>query len=549
MGGAEQSQYLSGVTRLALILAGRIHLHIRGILINVKTKLMVNTSANNKRIAKNTLILYVRMLFMMLISLYTSRVILNALGAEDFGIYNVVGGVVAMMSFFSSSMATATQRFLNYEMGRGHVENLQNIFSVSFISYCIIGIIVVLVAETAGLWFLQNKLVIPSERMFAAFWVYQFSIATFIVSLLSVPYSATIIAHEKMSAFAYISIIEAIGKLVIAYLISISFMDKLIFYAILMFLVSLMVRGVYTIYCKKHFPECKLQWIWKKDLFQQLFSFSGWMLVGTVCNIFNTQGVNMLINIYFGPVLNAARAVAMQVYNAVNSFAVNFMTATRPQIMKSYAQKDYSYTYKLVYSSSKLSFGLLFILSIPLLLDTDYILELWLKKVPDFADKFVQLALIDLLITSAFSPIATLSQASGKIRNYQLIISVGFVLIFVLSWIAYYCGFPVYYTFVISIIINFIGLFVRVWEMKCSQEFPMAVYLKKVVMPICITFFITMILTKIIQMGLSLSESLVDFIVNNSVYMCIGVLLLWVITFDKKEKELIMDFVIKKIKR
>ena len=510
---------------------------------------MVNTSANNKRIAKNTLILYVRMLFMMLISLYTSRVILNALGAEDFGIYNVVGGVVAMMSFFSSSMATATQRFLNYEMGRGHVENLQNIFSVSFISYCIIGIIVVLVAETAGLWFLQNKLVIPSERMFAAFWVYQFSIATFIVSLLSVPYSATIIAHEKMSAFAYISIIEAIGKLVIAYLISISFMDKLIFYAILMFLVSLMVRGVYTIYCKKHFPECKLQWIWKKDLFQQLFSFSGWMLVGTVCNIFNTQGVNMLINIYFGPVLNAARAVAMQVYNAVNSFAVNFMTATRPQIMKSYAQKDYSYTYKLVYSSSKLSFGLLFILSIPLLLDTDYILELWLKKVPDFADKFVQLALIDLLITSAFSPIATLSQASGKIRNYQLIISVGFVLIFVLSWIAYYCGFPVYYTFVISIIINFIGLFVRVWEMKCSQEFPMAVYLKKVVMPICITFFITMILTKIIQMGLSLSESLVDFIVNNSVYMCIGVLLLWVITFDKKEKELIMDFVIKKIKR
>lgn len=479
---------------------------------------MTKATENNKKIAKNTLLLYVRMLFTMGVALYTSRVILNALGIEDFGIYNIVGGVVAMMNFFNGSMATATQRFLNYEMGRGNFQKLQDVFSASFISYCVIAIIVIIVAETIGLWFLQNKLIIPDDRINAAFWVYQLSIAAFVVNLLSVPYNAAIIAHEKMSAFAYISILEVLGKLTIAYFISYSFIDKLVFYAVLTFCVSLIIRSIYSIYCKKYFAECQFQWTWKKDLFQKLFSFSGWMLIGTVCNIFNTQGINMLINLYFGPILNASRAVAMQVYNAINTLAVNFMIATKPQIIKSYAQKDFNYMYKLIYTSSKLSFGLLFLFSIPLLLDTNYILLLWLKEVPESSDCFIQLTLIDLLITSAFSPLATLSQASGRIRNYQLIISTGFILIFAISWLLYYWGYPAYYAFITSIIINLIGLFLRIWELGYSQRFPINIYLKEVVVPICITFFITMISIKIIQFRLLESTSFIE-LIRNSFYM------------------------------
>lgn len=454
-----------------------------------------------------------------------------------------------MMNFFNSSMATATQRFLNYEMGRGHFENLRNVFSSSFISYCIIAIVAVFVAETLGLWFLQNKLVIPIDRVDAAFWVYQLSVASFVVSFLSVPYDAVIIAHERMSAFAYISFVEVLGKLIIAYLISISFMDKLVFYALLMWFVSIISRGVYVVYCKKHFKECELQWVWKRELFQKLFGFSGWMLIGTICNIFNTQGINMLINIYFGPVLNASRAISMQVYNAVNSFAANFMMATRPQIVKSYAQKNYVYMHKLVYTSSKFSFGLLFLLSIPLFFDTDYILLLWLKKIPESADVFIQLTLMDSLITSAFSPLATLSQASGRIRNYQLIISVGFLLIFLFSWLFYYWGYPVYYAFIVPICINLIGLYFRIWELKCSQDFPMGIYLKRVVMPICVTLVLTMASIKLIQTGLLETASIMDFLMNNILYVSIGLFLFWRITLDKMERKTIKEFVVKKIKR
>lgn len=502
---------------------------------------------NNKRIAKNTLLLYVRMLLIMVVTLYTSRVVLRTLGVEDYGVYNVVGGIVAMFGFFNSSMATAIQRFLNYEIGCGNTGNLIRIFSVSFFSYCFIAILVVIVAETFGLWFLYNKLVIPAERLNAALWVYQFTIIIFIINLLSVPYNAAIIAHEKMSAFAYISILEVIGKLLIAYLIVISPIDKMVFYGLLMCLMSLAIRSVYTYYCKRHFEECHLKWGWDRDILKQLFSFSGWMLAGTSAHLFNTQGINFLINIFFGPVLNAARAISLQVYNAINSFAFNYMMAVRPQIIKSYAQKNYDYMYQLVFASTKFSFVLLFLLSLPILLHTDYILALWLEQVPEYTSIFVQLTLVDLLVTCTFSPIASLSQASGKIRNYQLIISIGFVLTFAITWGLYENGYSVYSAFIVSILINLIGLFVRVYELKYSQGFPAFKYLKQVFVPVLISFLLVSFLSFVLKSLLQFENSVYALFFSTLVYWSIGILITWMLILNRNEKSFVKKMVHKMI--
>ena len=335
---------------------------------------MSNTTENNKRIAKNTLLLYFRMLFLMAVSLYTSRVVLNALGVEDFGIYNVVGGVVAMFSVLSGSLSTAISRFITYELGKGNKENLNKIFSSAVtIQFGLAGIIILL-AETIGIWFLNIKMNIPEVRMEAANWVFQFSILTFAINLISVPYNASIIAHEKMSAFAYISILEAVGKLTIAYLITISPIDKLIFYAILMCAVALVVRLTYGNYCKRHFSECTYHFSWDKLLLKQMFGFAGWNFIGASSAILRDQGGNVVINLFCGPTVNAARGIAFQVNNAVNQFVTNFMTALNPQITKSYASGDKEYMMTLIFQGARLSFYMLFLLSLPILVNTHYIL-------------------------------------------------------------------------------------------------------------------------------------------------------------------------------
>lgn len=509
----------------------------------------MDVQSDSKRIVKNTALLYFRLLLTMAVGLYTSRVVLNALGAEDFGIYNVVGGVVAMLSFFNSSMATATQRFLNYEMGKGNVGNLPKVFSMSFITYCVIAVIVLLISETVGLWFVVNKLVIPQDRVDAAFWVYQISIMTFIVNMLSVPYNAVIIAHEKMSAFAYISVFEAIGKLLLAYLITVSPIDKLVFYAILMFIMSLVIRGIYGVYCRRHFEESKIRLLWDVSLLKRLFSFSGWMLSGTVANLFSTQGVNMLINIFFGPICNAARAVAMQVFNAVNSFVANFMTAVRPQIVKSYAQQDFSYMYRIVFSSSKLSFFLLFFLSVPIIFETEQILTLWLKNVPADSVLFTRLVLVDLLIISSYSPIAYVSQASGKIKNYQIIISVGFVLIFIVTWLLFSLGFAAYTAFIVMIIMDILGLFARLLELRHSVQFSMGAYLKRVSVPVAITFSLSLCLSIFVKEVMLPDDSIICLFSRTTMYWIISFVVIYTLGMDVVEKKYLKGLISKIIGR
>lgn len=383
---------------------------------------MNNPSLNNKRIAKNTLLLYFRMLFMMVVSLYTSRVVLNALGVEDFGIYNVVGGVVAMFSMLSGSLSAAITRFITYELGTGNRENLKKIFSSSVTIQIGIALLIILLAEAIGVWFLNVKMNIPDARMVAANWVFQFSILTFAINLISVPYNASIIAHERMSAFAYISILEAIGKLVIAFLIVISPMDKLVFYAILMCAVALVVRFAYGAYCKKHFEECTYHFIFDKELLKRMFGFAGWNFIGATSAVLRDQGGNVVINLFCGPAVNAARGIAFQVNNAISGFVTNFMTALNPQITKSYAAGDKDYMMTLIYQGARLSFYMLLLLSLPVLVNTHYILSLWLKIVPNHAVLFVQLVLVFAMSESISNPLITAMLATGRIRNYQLVV-------------------------------------------------------------------------------------------------------------------------------
>lgn len=393
------------------------------------------TAENNKRIAKNTLLLYFRMLFLMGVSLYTSRVVLNALGVENYGIYNVVGGVVAMFSILSGSLSAAISRFITFELGQNNQRKLEKVFSSAVTIQIALALIVVVLAEIVGLWFLNVKMNIPTERMSVANWVFQFSILTFTVNLISVPYNAAIIAHERMSAFAYISILEAVGKLVIAWLITISPLDKLFSYSVLMFVVAVVIRITYSWYCKLNFNECSYHFVFDRGLFKEMFSFAGWNFIGASSFMLKDQGINVLLNIFCGPVVNAARSIAFQVNIAVNSFAQNFMMALNPQIIKSYAVGDLNYMYTLIKQGARFSYYMLLVLSLPIMVRTNYILEAWLNIVPDYTVNFVRIILITSLIDSLSLPLQTVAQATGKIKRYQITVGGLTLLCFPLAYI------------------------------------------------------------------------------------------------------------------
>ena len=442
------------------------------------------TSDNNKRIAKNTLLLYFRMLFMMVVSLYTSRVILNALGVENFGIYNVVGGVVAMFSVISGSLSASISRFITYELGKGELSKLNKIFSASVTIQILLSLIIVVLVESIGVWFLNAKMAIPAERMTAANWVLQFSIVTFVIGLISVPYNATIIAHEKMSAFAYISILEVICKLAIAYLILISPIDKLVFYALLMCLVSILIRFTYGNYCKRHFTECYYHFRWDKSLLKNMFSFAGWSFIGCSAQILLTQGVNIITNLFFGVTANAARGIATQLDGAIRQLVNNFMIALNPQITKSYAAGEYDYTLKLVYQGAKYSYFLVLFVAIPFLLEIDYILKIWLKIFPDNAPIFVRLTIAIIMADVLSLPIITANAASGKIKKYQLVVGGCNMMIFPIVYVCFALGLPVYTAYIVHFIVFFTNLFIRIRLMRGILEITYKDYFKHVLIRI-----------------------------------------------------------------
>lgn len=321
---------------------------------------MSGQSQNNKRIAKNTLLLYFRMIIMMVVSVYTSRVNLMVLGVEDYGIYNVVGGFVTMFLMISASLNNAINRFLTFEIGRGDVKSLTRTFSASVTIQFMLAGIFLLIAETIGFWFVNSKMVIPEERLFAANFVYQFSIISFILSLITVPYNAAIISHEKMSVFAYMSIFDVFGKLTIAWSTLYAPVDKLIFFSGIIMIFSLIMRLIYGIYCKRHFEECRCDFVFDREMLRNMFRFAGWNLIGSASAILRDQGGNIIINLFFGPVVNAARAIAIQVNNAVSGFVNNFQMALTPQITKNYASGNYEYMFTLALQGARLSFYILY---------------------------------------------------------------------------------------------------------------------------------------------------------------------------------------------
>lgn len=441
---------------------------------------MQDFSKNNKRIAKNTLLLYARMLFIMIIQLYTSRIVLNTLGVSDYGIYNVVGGVVTMLGFLNGTMSAATQRYITFELGRGNFSSLQAVFSTTIQIHTLISVIVILFAETIGLWFLNYKMQIPIERHEAAFWVYQCSILASVITIMSVPYNATIIAHEKMSAFAYISILEVVLKLIIVYLLVLSPIDKLILYAILILIVQLLIRLCYSYYCNKHFPESRYKHCFNKQLFQDMISFAGWNLIPNIAAVLNTQGMNILLNLFFGPVVNAARGIAVQVQTAMNQFCANFQMAINPQIVKSYAAKENERTKQLMYRSARFSFYLLFMIVLPMMLETNSILTLWLKIVPENTVIFLRIMMGCILLWTFSNPMCEVAYATGNIKKLNLTCSCIVLLALPISWISLKLGAPAYSSFLFIFLFEIVAQIARMYILRTLTNFSIRDFTQKV---------------------------------------------------------------------
>ncbi len=441
---------------------------------------------NNKRIAKNTIALYIRMFCSMVISLFTSRIILDSLGVDNFGIYNVVGGFVAMFSLMSSALTNSISRFLTFELGKGDTEKLKRVFSTSLNVMFALSIVVLLVGETVGLWFLNYKVNIPIERMGAANLVYQLSIATFIMGLVSVPYNASIVSHEKMTAFAYIGIFEIAMKLVIVYTLYVSPFDKLKTYAILLFLLSLSIRLIYGIYCNRHFQETHYKFVFDKPLLRQMTGFAGWNFLAQGAYQLNGSGVNLLINIFFGVTLNAARGIAYQVNNAVCQFTSNFMVALTPQITKSYAAGELAEMHKLIFRGAKFSYFLTLFFLIPICVETEYILNLWLIEVPDYTVSFVRWTLYITAINMFSGTLIPALHATGNIKRYMIIVGLVEITNFPLTYIAFKLGADPLYSYYIYFGVYLVLMFLRLYLIKdlikmSGKQFVSEVYVKSAV--------------------------------------------------------------------
>jgi O-antigen/teichoic acid export membrane protein len=426
------------------------------------------------------------------VGLYTSRVVLATLGVDDFGIYNVVGGVVAMFSLLNGSLSSAVQRFLTFELGAGNTERLKSIFSSSLNILIAISIIIIIFAETLGLWFLNSKLNIPVDRLTAANWVYQISLLTFIAGVISAPYNAALVAHEDFKAYSKISILEVVLKLGVVLFLKISMSaDKLILYAVLLLGVAVIIRLIYGFYCSKHYEECKYSKKVDIPLCKELFSFTGWSFIGSAGFLFKTQGISIILNMFFGVVVNTAYGIANQVTSVTSSFVNSFVTAVNPQITKSYASKNYNHMNSLVFYSSRFSFFLVMIFVVPVCVETEYILKIWLSQVPQYAVVFTQLVLITVLIDTLSNPLGILVNATGIISIYNIVLgSWSFVIVF-LSYLFLKWDYPPQIVLIISCIISIFALLSRLLILQRILMFSIIDFFKNVIIRIAIVFICT----------------------------------------------------------
>lgn len=500
------------------------------------------------RIAKNTGVLYLRMFITMFITLYTVRVLLRALGVDDFGLYNLVGGVVAIFSALRNLFASSTQRFLNYEMGRDNIQRLRQIFSMSINIQAIICIVFFVIVEITGIWLIGNKLSISADRLSAAYFILHFSVLTALVSIMTTPFDAVIIANEKIKIFSIFSVVETILRLLITYVVlfnSDGSIDNLKLYAVLYFSIALIVRFMNSFYCRKHFPECKYFFFWDKNMFRQLGTFSGWNFIGSLTYSLANEGINVLLNIFGGIVFNAARAVVLQVQSAIVNFVRNVFMASNPQITKLYAQDKKDSYFNLIFLAGKFSFFIFLIVSIPVFFYIDSLLKFWLNEVPTYSGIFCRLVLLFWLFRVLHDTMDSLYKASGKLKLYMIIDSVFLVLMLLLSFSLLKLGFPIETPFVVMIIIEIINNIVILFLAKKTESLSISLYLKKMLFPCFRVAMISIIISYLLFRFVQCDDILTLFILLfASALMVVSVV--FVVGISNSEKQMIKDLVFKR---
>lgn len=499
----------------------------------------MSNSANNKRIAKNTLMLYIRMLLLMFIGLFTSRVILQALGVEDYGINSVVAGFLSMFGIITGSMSSAISRFITVELGRGNLERLKQVFSTSICVQLFMGILIVILIETFGMWFVTTKMQIPAGREVAAQWCLHCATLTTFISLMNVPFNSTIIAHEKMSAFAYMTIVDALLKLGICYVIYISPFDKLVTYSVLGVVVSMIITSIYWIYSLRKFEESSLSFRFDGSLFKEIWGFAGWNLFSQTAWILNTQGINMLMNLFFGVIVNAARGIAVQVNGVIQGFVSNFMMALNPQITKSYAVGDKDTAFTLACRGSRFSFYIMFVLALPVMIESRQILELWLGTPPAQANTFVVWTILSTLATLLGNTLLTLQMAHGDIKKYQLWITIFGCIPFPLTWLVFKLGASPIVSYYIYVAVYWILIFVRYHLVHEKTGIPAKMYLGDVIAKTHLVAIVSAVLPLLIFY--LMSETLLRLLLVAGASVLSSVVVIYTIGMDQAERNFIQD--------
>lgn len=505
---------------------------------------MPNNSSNNKRIAKNTLMLYLRMLLIMLIRLYSSRVVLDVLGVNDYGLYNVIGGMVVMFSFINNAMTDSTQRYLTYELGKNSIDKVVQVFKTSKYIHIGIAFVFFILLEIFGVWFVENQMTIPDGRKNACLIVMHLSVITTMFKIINVPYNSLIIAHEKMNVFAYLSIIEALLLFSILFILDAVCCDKLILYGVLILVVQLIIQIIYRLYCRKTFEECSKKTRVNRKLFKDMLSFAGWNICGNMAQLFSTHGLNMLLNVYFNPAINAARGIAVTVQGAIGQFSGSFQSSINPQITKSYASGNYDYLNKLIFVSSKYTCFLLILISIPVIFETPYLLSIWLKNVPNLSVIFLRLILFTTIIEAIINPINVAVAATGYIKKYQIFNGLITISVLPLSAVAFYCGFDAKYAFIIQLCLCCISFFVRFLVMKQFINIKINEYVKNVIVKCVIVVLLSLIIPLIIISNIE--PSFERLILNFTLSLIWTFIVIYVSGMNKQERQYIKVFVYNK---
>ena len=498
---------------------------------------MSTTTINSKRLAKNTLFLYFRMFIIMVVTFFTTRVVLQVLGVTDYGIYNTVAGVVVLFAFLNNAMVTTTQRFLNYYLGKSDDDSVALCFSMSLIVHVAIGLILVILAEGVGLWFIHYKMSLPTERMNVALWTLHLAALTSFVNVVKSPYNACLIAYEKMDFYAYISIFEAILKLAIVYMLSLSTMDKLMLYGIMLFSVSLIVMLMYKLYCNKHYEISKYKFSWDKPMFLNMFQFSGFSLLGNAANAGTQQGISMIVNVFAGVTTNAAIGVSNQLSHGIYNFITNFQVAFNPTLVKTYAQNEFEQLKNLIYRVSRYSFFLMFIISLPVIVYCENFLDLWLGTVPDYSAAFCRLTILTLLIDTIAEPLWKTVQASGDIKRYQLTVSLILLCNLPLAYLLLLEGFSPVWVFIIKLGLNLVAYLYRFHYCRRLIDIPIKHYLNRTIVPIA------SIVLLMVLLAFSIAALRIHYIFGSLIIAGIASLLVLFVGLSKNERKYAFDIV------